>query len=200
MATVVRPVLEQLLRMPHDSNIKSEPRTGIVSETEGLQLHRRRNFFQLLWLIVFSGVGAMIGHSMTNNRPDLAAILGGLVGAVFGTFVSGLCLMFVPPPLVVTTLDECRDRYLRVRQRVRVAVVAATIGLCGIPLVIRHAGQEDSVIAWSICMVWSGVTLALSFYTRLLWHRILTWKCPVCMHRIFPSSGICSNCGVRMTA
>jgi len=67
-----------------------------VSDEEGLQLQRGRNLFQAIALLIFAGIGAVVGYFLTDDRPDIAALVGGVVGAVVGSFLSGFVLMLKP--------------------------------------------------------------------------------------------------------
>jgi len=73
------------LRFPTRPAAKAANTRYVTSSAEGLQLHARRNLFQLTVLVVVASVGAVIGCSMTDDRPDLAALVGGVVGMVAGT-------------------------------------------------------------------------------------------------------------------
>lgn len=167
-----------------------------VSDAEGLQLHAKRNLFQLTALVFVASVGALIGWSMTDNRQDLAALVGGLLGMVVGTLLSGFILLLVPPPFVSVTLSEFGRRCRAIKRHLIVSGVVFVTCILGLPFVISRFGHDDSDLAWCICLTWIVATVGLCAYTKTLAHRIRELKCLACGERFGRIGSPCSHCGL----
>jgi len=183
---------------PHDATTfpKADSTRYALPDAEGLQLHAKRNLFQLTALVVVASVGAVIGWSMTDNRPDLAALVGGVVGMVVGTFLSGFVLLLVPPPSVSVTLSEFGRRCRAMKRRLVVSGVAFAVCILGLPFVISRFGHDDSDLALCICLTWIVATVGLCPYTKMVAHRIRELKCPACGERFVQIGSPCSHCGL----
>lgn len=143
-----------------------------ISDAEGLQRHPTRNLFQLAALLIVAAVGAVIGWSMTDDRPEIAACVGGVIRMVIGTLVSGFVLLLFPPPSLSLTRREFGNRCLAMKRRLILSVIAFTLTCVGFPFVISRFGHDSSNFAWCICLTWIATTVGLCAYTKMLAHRI----------------------------
>ncbi len=176
----------------------SDDDTFVVEEREGLQLHSKRNVLQLGAVLASVAVGAIIGYFLTDERPDLAALAGGVVGMLFGAFVSGFILMHLPTPTVTMTLGEIRHKRHRLKRRVIIAAIAFGLLILSLPLIISRFGHDDSTFAWTMCLVWIGATLGSYFYASLLAYRLHEWQCPLCSKPFGKRSTSCDSCGLSL--
>jgi hypothetical protein len=175
---------------------QSENARYAVSGAEGLQLHANRNLFQLTALIVVASIGAVIGWSMTDDRPDLAALVGGILGMIVGTFLSGFVLMLIPPPAVSVTLTDFARKYRAMKRRWVVSSVGYAAGLLGLPFMISCFRYDGSDVAWCIGLAWIVATFGLCAYRRMLGYRIRELRCPACSERFGRIGSPCSHCGL----
>jgi hypothetical protein len=151
---------EKLHALPH----------SIDSDPEGLQLHAGRNFFQLFSLLFFAVAGAVMGWFATDDRPDIAALIGGILGMIVGTFLSGFILMRVPAPGATTTVSEFRRLHQKLRRRLIVALVAFCACTIGLSFTVPLANADDWTSA--LPFVDLGLFVGLCCYARMLAHRI----------------------------
>lgn len=181
---------------PNEADDAGNGRKYAATVKEGLRLHGGRNLFQAVALLAFAAVGAITGYSLTDDRPDLAALVGGVLGAILGTFLSGFVLMFVSPPASMFTLSEIRRKYRRAKHRLIVFAVAFVLFVLTMPLIISRFGHDDSNFAWLICLFWICITCGLCLYTKMLAYRLREWKCPNCGERFGKLWSRCAHCGL----
>ena len=177
-------------------NATSDDETLVVADGEWIQLHSRRNLVQLAAVLVFIAIGAIIGYFLTDDRPALTAMAGGITGMIVGTFASGFVLMLLPEPTVRITLGEIRNKHIHLKRRLMVAAIAFISCMLLLPLVISRFDHDDSTFAWVICLLWICATTGLSVYTKMLVHRLREWKCPACGQPFGRLWSSCNNCGL----
>lgn len=167
----------------------------VVPEQEGLQLHRNRNLFQLASLLIFAAIGATIGWFLTDDRPDIAALVGGVLGMIAGTFLSGFVLMLMPAPTIKITAHEFGRKHRALKRHLIVASIAFAVFLFGLPFIISRFGHDDSDLAWVVCLMWIVLTVGLCAYTKGLALRVRECKCPACGETFSRIGSHCSQCG-----
>ena len=170
----------------------------VVPEEEGVQLHPRRNLFQLASLLVFAAIGATIGWFLTDNRPDLAALVGGVLGMIVGTFLSGFVLMLMPAPTITITPQAFGRKRLALKRRLKIATIAFAVCVLSSPLIISKFGHEDSDFSWGICLFWGCLTAGLCAYTKGLALSLRECKCPACGKPFGRLGSACGNCGFQI--
>jgi len=183
---------------PQSATETSSDETFVVSDREGLQRDSKRSLAQLAAIIVFSAAGAVIGSFMTNNRPDLAALAGGILGMIVGTFVSGFVLMLLPTPIKTMTLRQIRSKYRQLRSRLIIATIVLALFMLTLPLIISQFGDDESTFACAMCVLWFGATPVLFVYTKMLAYRLRKWRCPACGEPFGKQWTSCSNCGLSI--
>ncbi|MCA9193335.1 MAG: hypothetical protein KDB03_16300 [Planctomycetales bacterium] len=158
------------------STAHSSGTSFVVPKSEGLQLHLNHNLFQLVSLLIVASTGATIGWCVTDDRPDIALLVGGVLGAIVGTFLSGIYLMLMPSPTIRITAQEVGRKHRELKRRLIVTSVVFAFFSLGIPLVISSFGHDDSVFAWVVCLVWLVLTVGLCVYTKCLAFRMRGFK------------------------
>ena len=156
------------------SNSDLDDGSLVVFEQEGLQLHYGRNLFQLIALLLFAVIGATIGWFQTEDWPAIAALIGGVLGMITGTFLSGLILMLVGPPKVVVTADEYAEKRRVMKRRFIFALLANVIFLCSYPFVLF--GDFDSDLAVAVSVLWPALGVGLCVYAKGLASHMRTYS------------------------
>lgn len=191
--------MEQSHPSTTDSDSSPEDTKFVVSEQEGLQLHRGRNLFQLAALLILAAIGAIVGWFLSEDRPDLAALVGGVLGMIVGTFLSGFLLMFLPPAATTMTLAKFQRKYRGTKRRLIISSIAFAVFLLTLPIIISRFGHDDSDLAWCMCLTWIASTAGLCFYTKILASRVRELKCPACGRLLGRVRSSCSHCGLSLT-
>ncbi len=167
------------IERPNSEAAGNERRFACVDHGDGtLTTSPRRNLVQALAVLVFIAVGAVIGSLLVDDRPDLAALVGAVIGMVLGTFGSGFILMLLPPPRINLTQLQIQRKYAACRRRLWISRVVATLMLIGVPIVIGKFGHDPSDFAWLICLGWPAVTVGICVYAKGLAQRLKAWRCP----------------------
>jgi hypothetical protein len=181
---------------------KSETGIPDLSEREGLQLDRRRNLFQLASGTLLAVIGAFIGFYTTDDRSDLAALIGGTTGMVSGVFISGLALMVYDYPY---------SRYLFIIPRVRMT------GLDHLKLQRERIGRMLNFLFLVLVLAWTfelithqRVVFIIGVVGSLLSLLVVVWafrpRCPFCQATLALSwKGLmigryCSECGMEFAS
>lgn len=183
-------------RASKHSTSRSGDVSFVVPEREGLQLHRSRNLFQLVSLLSVAAIGATIGWFLTDDRPDIAALVGGVLGMILGTFLSGFILMLMPAPTIKITAHEFGRKHRAWKRHLMVTSIAFAVFLFGLPFIISRFGHDDSDLAWVVCLMWMALTVGLCTYTKGLALRIRDCKCPACGATFGRIGSHCSQCGL----
>jgi len=190
---------------PHSPNAEGpepqrRPEDGLlaVHEVEGLQLHAGRNLFQLAALVCFACIGAAAGWFLIDDRPDIAALVGAVLGAIAGTFLSGLILMNRRPPPTLMTAAEFVRTYKRLKRRAAIAALGGVVGILGLGVILRTFGNDESDLAWVVCLAWILSTVALLTYANGLAGKLREWKCPSCGKTLARVDAPCRHCGFSL--
>jgi hypothetical protein len=153
-------------------------------------------------VIAFAIVGGLVGASLTDDRPNLAALAGGFIGAVAGTFLSGFILMlydyrYWPNPFRIPAVSMSGTQHLNC-QRARVAQWTA----CGV-LLFMLSVPFCLIANLPQGMIYSGATtMGLTILAALL----LRPRCPFCEHTLSLTwkglrlGRFCSHCGKEFSA
>jgi hypothetical protein len=177
---------------------RSSARKYVLSAKEGNQFQLGRNLFQAGAVLLFAAVGAIVGYFATNDRPDMAALFGGVLGMTVGTFLSGFVLMLRPPPPAMLTLAEIQQEYRRSKRRLTIAAIALAAFLLTMPLVIWRFADADSDLSVPVCVFWIVATCGLCVYVRGLSHECRTWTCPNCGKPLEDEPSRCVHCGLSI--
>lgn len=160
----------------------------------------RQNLVQAMVVLLFMVVGAGVGYFTVDDRPDLAAIAGAVVGMSLGTFLSGSILMLWPSPRIKLTGLQIQRKYAASRRRLWMSGVAGIFMLICLPMVIGIFGHDSSDLAWLICLGWPLVTVGLCVYAKSVAHRLKEWRCPRCNAPLGVVGTACPQCGFLMSA
>jgi hypothetical protein len=167
-------------QLPSDSATKSNSEHEFVllveADREGLQLGLGQNLFQLASLVVCAAIGATTGWFMTDDRPDLAALAGSVLGMMAGTFLSGFALMLIPSSTVSVSLHEFQKTQSKLNRRLVAAAVAFAASMLAFPLVLWRFGHDESDLAWCMCLFWLCLTTGLCAYSKGLAYRVRVRK------------------------
>lgn len=167
-------------QLPTDSVTNSNSEHELVllveEDREGLQFGRAQNLFQLASLVVCAAVGAMTGWFMTDDRPDLAALAGGVLGVMAGTFLSGFALMLIPWATTSVSLHEFQKTQSKLNRRLVAVAIASAATVLALPWVLWRFGHDDSDLAWCMCLFWLCLTAGLCAYSKGLAHHISVRK------------------------
>ncbi|PHS14836.1 MAG: hypothetical protein COA78_05490 [Blastopirellula sp.] len=183
----------------------SDPKPFDISEREGLQLDRKRNYFQLSAVILLAVIGATIGWFLADERPDIVALIGGVVGVVLGTFVSGLVIMFYDypysrlqllqiPDVPMTGLDHLYYQAQRAGWALLYLAFVTTLGWAYLFLVPQPA--------------FPGFILISMFVAIPLVLILCRPRCPFCRFSLLfmwrkgvtPYHNYCPHCGAKFAA
>jgi hypothetical protein len=181
---------------------KTETDIPDLSEREGLQLDRKRNLFQLASGALLAVIGVFIGFYTTDDRYDLAALIGGTIGLVLGVFVSGFVLMVFDYPF---------SKYL--------VIIPKTFmtGLDHLRLQEKRCGRMLSYLllvllpGWMFALISNQrVVFILVMAGSLLSLLVVVWafrpRCPFCQATLALSwKGLmigryCSECGMEFAS
>ncbi len=179
-----------------DDSREERERFTFVDHVDGiLNSSPRRNLAQALTVLLFMGVGAEIGFFVVNDRPDLAALVGAILGMIAGTFLSGFVIMLLPPHRIQLTRSQIQRKYIACRKRFWIAGTVAVLMLVALPFVIGKFARESTDLAWLLCMGWPLATVAACVYAKGLAQRLRELRCPQCSVplRIFWKT--CPQCG-----
>lgn len=175
-------------QMPSDSTKNSNSEHELVllleADREGLQLGRAQNLFQLASLVGCAAVGAMTGWSMTNDRPDLAALAGSVLGVMAGTFLSGFALMLIPSSTTSVSPHEFQKTQSKLNRRLVAVVIASAATALALPWVLWRFGHDDSDFAWCMCLFWLCLTTGLCAYSKGLARHISVRKAQLSAHQV----------------
>jgi hypothetical protein len=163
-----------------------------LSDAEGLQLHAGRNLWQAASLVLFAIVGVAVGSSLKFPRPELAALAGGVIGAVVGTFLSGLVLMLVPPQAAKVSLAEVQAIY-RSRMRRMYLSFAVAIAIIAVVAALVKFGPRGNAFEWFFF-----AALPFILYANQLGFQLKNWKCPNCGQRFAEAWTVCKRCGLEV--
>ena len=155
----------------------------------------RRNLVQLLTVLAFVAVGAVIGSFMTPNRSDLAALVGAVLGMVLGTCLSGFVIMLLPPQRIRLTPNQVEQRFIACKRRLWIACGVATLMVISLPLVIGTFGHNDTDLAWVVCLGWPLATVVACVYAKGIAKRLKQWRCTQCGGSLETPFKLCAVCG-----
>lgn len=155
----------------------------------------RRNLLQALAVLVFMAIGAGGGYFTVEDRPDLAALVGAVLGMLAGAFVSGFVIMLLPPVMIQLSRREIQRKYVACRRRWSISLAIALLLFVSLPFVIGKFEHEDSDIAWLLCLGWALATGGAGVYTKGLSHRLKEWPCPQCAKPLGRFRKTCPQCG-----
>ncbi|HVX12033.1 MAG TPA: hypothetical protein VHC22_12695 [Pirellulales bacterium] len=130
----------------------------------GLDLDRRRNYFQLAAGALAAACGAVIGFCTADKWSGLAATLGAFLGFVAGIFLAGFVLMFQPASKISVEAAITKHRNLKQRSRHWIGAWVLIVASGG--LVIPWFGNDDRPWAFVLCVVWLCTVTGLGAFLK----------------------------------
>jgi drug/metabolite transporter (DMT)-like permease len=134
--------------------------------SDGIDLNRRRNYMQLAAGASVAVGGAVLGFCNADERSDLAAIAGALLGFVAGIFLAGLAIMFRPAPKISVEAAVVKRKNLE-RRLWRLLVVWVLTFMCGPLIILPCFGHDDRPWAFVLCIAWFCTVTGLCAYLKM---------------------------------
>jgi len=156
-----------------------EPRFAFDTQ-HGLQLQRGRNLVQAAVVLAFAVAGAILGFLATDDHPEIAAIGCAVLGMAVGTLLSGVALLFIPPPPAMLTLGEIEQRYRRLNRRWQIDVVAFLALIAGGPFLVPLLEAKGGAWGFIAILAYICTLVGLCASAKALGFRLRDWKCPHC--------------------
>ncbi len=129
----------------------SEDDPNTVPDVPGsCDLGRKSNLFQASIALMGSVVGAVVGFGLTNDRPGLAALVGGTVGFVLAVFVAGFVLMCLPRRRI--SLEAARIKLQSMKRRVNATRAVAVLMILICAGLIYALARQDNAWAFVVCV------------------------------------------------
>ncbi len=129
----------------------SEDDPNTVPDVPGsCDLGRKSNLFQASIALMGSVVGAVVGFGLTNDRPGLAALVGGTVGFVLAVFVAGFVLMCLPRRRI--SLEAARIKLQSMTRRVNATRAVAVLMILICAGLIYALARQDNAWAFVVCV------------------------------------------------
>lgn len=129
----------------------SEDDPNTVPDVPGsCDLGRKANLFQASIALMGSVVGAVVGFGVTNDRPGLAALAGGVVGLILAVFVAGFVLMCLPRRRI--SLEAARIKLQSMKRRVNVTRAVAVLMILVCAGLIYALARQDNTWAFLVCV------------------------------------------------